>query len=159
MECFQNMLPKEEKTPQKLAPGAQIRCDFPVPQSAVGVIIGKKGETITNLQGDTVTRIQFKPEEAGNAVRGCYITGAMEGVFRAQQIVLGICRKKMTGQETQQNLGNMGNMQRNPGMNPAPMMNGPPQNQMNWNQGMRDTLLLKFYIACTKIIRVLMLAT
>ena len=54
LEFFQNMLPKEEKTPQKLGPGGQIRVDFPVPQGAVGVIIGKKGETITNLQAVTV---------------------------------------------------------------------------------------------------------
>jgi ribosomal protein S14 len=105
MECFTNMLPKEEKTPQKMAPGAQVRSDFPVPQGAVGVIIGKKGETITNLQGDTVTRIQFKPEEAGSQIRGCYITGSMDGVYRAQQIVMGICRKKMTGIDTLQNFG------------------------------------------------------
>lgn len=105
MECFQNMLAKEEKTPPKLAPGAQVRSDFPVPQDAVGVIIGKKGETITNLQGETVTRIQFQPEDKSQKTRGCYITGSMDGVMRAQQIVLSICRKKMTGQETKQTFG------------------------------------------------------
>lgn len=145
MECFTNMLPKEEKTPQKMAPGAQVRSDFPVPQGAVGVIIGKKGETITNLQGDTVTRIQFKPEEAGSQIRGCYITGSMDGVYRAQQIVMGICRKKMTGIDTLQNFGppnqgfnNQGGGGNNMPRPSGPMMGGPPQNtpmnqQMNWN--------------------------
>jgi len=128
-----------------------------VPQGAVGVIIGKKGETITNLQGDTVTRIQFKPEESGNPVRGCYITGSCEGVFRAQQIVLSICRKKITGQDTLQNLGPPNpNMPRNPNMGQPPMMGGPPQNgnnmpggppQMSWNQ-LRD---LNFFVLKNRV--------
>ena len=137
------MLAKEEKTPQKLAPGAQVRSDFPVPQDAVGVIIGKKGETITNLQGETVTRIQFQPEDKSKDTRGCYVTGSMEGVMRAQQIVLGICRKKMTGQETKQTFGPpvhhgppVQNMQQGPGPNMgAPMgapMQMPGQPGMNW---------------------------
>ena len=45
-------------------------------------------------QGETGTRIQFQPEEKGSKVRGCYVTGPLEGVLRAQQIVLGICRKE-----------------------------------------------------------------
>jgi len=116
------MLAKEEKTPQKLAPGAQVRSDFPVPQDAVGVIIGKKGETITNLQGETVTRIQFQPEDKSKDTRGCYVTGSMEGVMRAQQIVLGICRKKMTGQETKQTFG-------------PPVHHGPPVQNMQQGPG------------------------
>lgn len=56
MDIFTTLLPKEEKTAAKLAPGGQVKSEFPVPQGAVGVIIGKKGETITQLQGETVTR-------------------------------------------------------------------------------------------------------
>ena len=138
MECFTNMLAKEEKTPQKLAPGAQVRSDFPVPQDAVGVIIGKKGETITNLQAETVTRIQFQPEDKSSKTRGCYVTGTLDGVMRAQQIVLGICRKKMTGQESKQTFGppiNHGPPVAGVGQPPMSMPGQPgmPQPQMNWN--------------------------
>ena len=137
MECFTNMLAKEEKTPQKLAPGAQVRSDFPVPQDAVGVIIGKKGETITNLQAETVTRIQFQPEDKSSKTRGCYVTGTLDGVMRAQQIVLGICRKKMTGQESKQTFGppmNHGPPVTGVGQPPMSMPGqGMPQPQMNWN--------------------------
>lgn len=64
------------------------------------------------LNPSSVTRIQFKPEEKDQPNRGCYITGSLEGVFRAQQDVLRICRKKMTGEETVQNLGPPGGMNR-----------------------------------------------
>lgn len=130
MDIFTTLLPKEEKTAAKLAPGGQVKSEFPVPQGAVGVIIGKKGETITHLQGETVTRIQFKPEEPDAATRGCYITGSMEGVLRAQQIVMSICRKKMTGVDTIQNIPKFGQGQAPPMM--APPHNGAPP--MNWNQ-------------------------
>ena len=79
MECFTNMLAKEEKTPQKLAPGAQVRSDFPVPQDAVGVIIGKKGETITNLQAETVQMHLVKaPNSEPNKVE-CLEPGTRPG--------------------------------------------------------------------------------
>ena len=131
MDCFTSMLAKEEKTQAKMAPGAQVRSDFPVPQEAVGVIIGKKGETITNLQGETQTRIQFQPEEPGAKTRGCYVTGLAESVMKAQQIVMGICRKKMVNQETKQTFAPLGQMAPPgpPGMNQAPQGHPPMPHQ------------------------------
>lgn len=141
MDCFTSMLAKEEKTQAKLAPGAQVRSDFPVPQEAVGVIIGKKGETITNLQGETQTRIQFQPEEPGAKTRGCYVTGIAESVMKAQQIVMGICRKKMVNQETKQTFAPPGQMAPPgpPGMNQGAPQGHPPMphqgqpGQMPWS--------------------------
>lgn len=137
MDCFTSMLAKEEKTAAKQAPGAQVRSDFPVPQDAVGVIIGKKGETITNLQGETQTRIQFQPEEAGAKTRGCYVTGLAENVMKAQQIVLGICRKKMINQETKQTFAPPGMSAGGVGAPPAPPMPQQPT-QMPWSTPQRQ---------------------
>lgn len=140
MDCFTSMLSKEEKTQAKQQPGAQVRSDFPVPQDAVGVIIGKKGETITSLQGETQTRVQFQPEDPNGKTRGCYVTGLAESVMKAQQIILNICRKKMlNAEQTKQTFAP-------PGMSTGPPQIGAPTppmpqqpGQMPWSQPQRST--------------------
>lgn len=54
-----------------------------VPKAAVGVVIGKGGDMINQIQNHTGTRIQFKPEEPMLADRMCSIMGSKEGVDHA----------------------------------------------------------------------------
>ena len=54
-----------------------------VPKNAVGVVIGKGGEMINQIQGQTGTRVQFKPEDQHAPERECTISGMKEGVDQA----------------------------------------------------------------------------
>jgi len=54
-----------------------------VPKAAVGVVIGKGGDMINQIQNHTGTRIQFKPEEPMLAERMCSIMGPKDGVDHA----------------------------------------------------------------------------
>uniref|UniRef100_H2YJK8 K Homology domain-containing protein n=1 Tax=Ciona savignyi TaxID=51511 RepID=H2YJK8_CIOSA len=58
---------------------------IPVPKAAVGVVIGKGGDMINQIQNVTGTRIQFKPEDPGLPERMCSIMGQKEGVAAAGQ--------------------------------------------------------------------------
>lgn len=51
-----------------------------VEQKAVGVIIGRQGDVIGKLQRDSGCRIQFTPENPGDAYRCCQVTGPPDGV-------------------------------------------------------------------------------
>jgi len=55
----------------------------PVPKAAVGVVIGKGGDMINQIQDQTGTRIQFKPEEPMMPDRICTVSGSKEGVEHA----------------------------------------------------------------------------
>ena len=54
-----------------------------VPKNAVGVVIGKGGEMINQIQGQTMTRVQFKPEDQHAMERECTISGNKDGVDQA----------------------------------------------------------------------------
>jgi len=56
-----------------------------VPKAAVGVVIGKGGDMINQIQSLTGTRIQFKPEDPMLPNRMCSIMGQKEGVESASQ--------------------------------------------------------------------------
>jgi len=54
-----------------------------VPKAAVGVVIGKGGDMINQIQNLTGTRIQFKPEDPLSPERMCSIMGPKDGVDQA----------------------------------------------------------------------------
>ncbi|XP_038046916.1 far upstream element-binding protein 1-like isoform X2 [Patiria miniata] len=60
--------------------------EFTVPRQTVGIIIGKKGEMIRNIQEETGAKVQFK-EDDGSEERVCIINGPTPAVERAQEIV------------------------------------------------------------------------
>lgn len=57
-----------------------------VPRSAVGVIIGKNGETIRRLTMETGAKIQFKPD-TNAPERTAYIVGTAEQIQRATSLI------------------------------------------------------------------------
>ncbi|XP_078489103.1 far upstream element-binding protein isoform X4 [Ciona intestinalis] len=56
---------------------------IPVPKAAVGVVIGKGGDMINQIQNVTGTRVQFKPEDPTLPERMCSVMGPKEGVDAA----------------------------------------------------------------------------
>jgi len=81
-----------------------------VPKAAVGVVIGKGGDMITQIQNNTGTRIQFKPETALSPERICTISGPSHGVEQAvaqiTQIIKNVQERDARG--SQMGVGGMG---------------------------------------------------
>lgn len=93
-EVHKMMAAKENISHTKVPPG-QDQVTFMIPKVSVGVVIGKSGETINRIQEQTLTRIQFVPDDPKITDRGCYIIGPQEGCLEAQREVLEIVKKKM----------------------------------------------------------------
>jgi len=95
-----------------------------VPKNAVGVVIGKGGEMINQIQGQTGTRVQFKPEDQHAPERECTISGMKEGVDQAVRRIQDLINQV---QERDGNSG--GNYGGNFGHWEAPNMQGNMGNQ------------------------------
>merc|ERR1719348_1309903 len=55
--------------------GGSNKLEIQVPRPAVGVVIGRQGETINKIQGETGTRVQFLPDDGQTENRLCSIEG------------------------------------------------------------------------------------
>ncbi|KAF6025233.1 FUBP1 [Bugula neritina] len=80
----------------------------PVPREAVGIIIGKGGDMIKNIQGKFNVRVQFQ-NDTGGPQRICDISGAPNDVFAAKQHVLELIS------DSEQRSGGLGGMGRGGG--------------------------------------------
>lgn len=80
---------------------------IPVPKAAVGVVIGKGGDMINQIQDITGTRVQFKPEDPSLPERMCSIMGPKNGVDQAIQKIHEIIQNV---QERDNGMGPMGGM-------------------------------------------------
>ncbi|XP_076822397.1 far upstream element-binding protein 1-like isoform X3 [Clavelina lepadiformis] len=84
---------------QKMDPsiGGQEENTIPVPKAAVGVVIGKHGDMINQIQNVTGTRIQFKPEEPNLPDRICTVMGSKEGcnaaLARVHEIIQNVAER------------------------------------------------------------------
>ncbi|CAD5232028.1 unnamed protein product [Bursaphelenchus xylophilus] len=73
-----------------------------VPRSAVGIIIGKGGETIKRLAQESNTKIQFKPDEDPNASERCAVVqGTPEQITRATQMIWDLVQRSSGNQATE----------------------------------------------------------
>lgn len=68
-----------------------------VPDRMVGLIIGKSGEQISNIQTASECRIQFAPETFGMPERPCTLTGSFEAIKKAKEMIVGIMSKGQSG--------------------------------------------------------------
>ncbi|ESO06280.1 hypothetical protein HELRODRAFT_188314 [Helobdella robusta] len=64
-----------------------------VPDRMVGLIIGKGGEQIANIQATSDCRIQFAPESYGMPDRPCTLTGTSEAIQKAKDMIAQIMSK------------------------------------------------------------------
>lgn len=67
-----------------------------VPRSAVGVIIGKNGETIRRLTVESGAKIQFKPEDTNAPERTAYIVGSPEQIQRATAMITDLVNRAIS---------------------------------------------------------------
>lgn len=70
-----------------------------VPRSAVGVIIGKNGETIRRLTVETGAKIQFKPD-TNAPERTAYIVGTAEQIQRATSMITDLVNRAIVQDQT-----------------------------------------------------------
>jgi far upstream element-binding protein len=75
-----------------------------VPDRMVGLVIGKGGENITNIQAETGVKVQFAPDSGGMPDRSCTLTGPKEGIQKAQEMVNQMISKGQ-GMPENKNLG------------------------------------------------------
>ncbi|XP_029632947.1 far upstream element-binding protein 1 isoform X2 [Octopus sinensis] len=61
--------------------------DFPVPRPAVGIVIGKGGETIKRVQNETGVRLQFKADDGASPERLLTIMGPPDKVQQAASMI------------------------------------------------------------------------
>ncbi|XP_025113716.1 far upstream element-binding protein 1-like isoform X3 [Pomacea canaliculata] len=61
--------------------------EIPVPRQAVGLVIGKGGEMIKKIQGETGAKVQFKPDDGQSEDRLCAITGSPDKVQNAISMI------------------------------------------------------------------------
>nr|XP_022288249.1 far upstream element-binding protein 3-like isoform X3 [Crassostrea virginica] len=66
---------------------AEGEMKIPVPRTAVGVVIGKNGETIKRIQQESGAKVQFKADDGHSPERVCAITGSQDKVQIAAQMI------------------------------------------------------------------------
>jgi len=88
----------------------------PVPNDCVGLIIGKGGETIRNLQIQSGAKIQVaKKEVIGKGVRNVFVEGTPERFEQAKKLIDDIVLEARRLNRTQNNLLNVAvNAEANP---------------------------------------------
>ena len=75
--------------------GGGKNLEIRVPRSAVGVIIGKGGEMIKKIQGDTSARVQFLPDDGQSAERICSISGPPDKMHQAAGMIQDLINSAM----------------------------------------------------------------
>ncbi|KAF8387190.1 hypothetical protein PRIPAC_76332, partial [Pristionchus pacificus] len=58
-----------------------------VPDNSVGLVIGKGGSEITQIQAQSGARVQMAPESTGDGTRQCTLQGTKMAVERAKQLI------------------------------------------------------------------------
>lgn len=61
--------------------------EIPVPKPLVGMVIGRSGDTIKNIQIDTGAKVQFKEDDPLSPNRVALISGSTQSVDRAVEII------------------------------------------------------------------------
>ncbi|CAJ0557695.1 unnamed protein product, partial [Mesorhabditis spiculigera] len=61
-----------------------------VPEQAVGLVIGRGGEQVGQIQASSGARVQMAPEGLGDGMRSCSIQGDSQAVERAKQMIIDV---------------------------------------------------------------------
>lgn len=88
-----HQLNSEPNSPASMGSSGAINDIIDVPDRMVGLIIGKGGEQISNIQSQSGARVQFAPDSEGRASRTCSLSGTPEAIQRAKEIIQRIIEK------------------------------------------------------------------
>lgn len=76
--------------------------NFSIPNSLVGLVIGRGGEQIKKLQAESQCKIKIASEGDGTPERSCTLTGSQESIDMAKQLLEEVVRR---GQNREQGNG------------------------------------------------------
>ncbi|XP_078310996.1 far upstream element-binding protein 1-like [Crassostrea virginica] len=71
---------------------AKREMKIPVPRTAVGMVIGKNGETIKRIQQESGAKIQFKADDGHSPERVSATSGSPDKVQIAAQMIQHQCK-------------------------------------------------------------------
>lgn len=81
----------------------QINREVPVPPQFIGLVIGKRGDSIKSIQSTTNTKVQFDSNRVDdNGCKICKITGELDAVNRAEKMIQEIIENSRNMQQQQQ---------------------------------------------------------
>ncbi|XP_065917318.1 far upstream element-binding protein 3-like isoform X4 [Dysidea avara] len=78
----------------QMGPAGSGTMEIQVPRPMVGVIIGKNGECINNIQQTCGVRLQFLNDDMKSPFRSATISGSQDGIERANKMVQDIISEK-----------------------------------------------------------------
>ncbi|UYV80085.1 FUBP1 [Cordylochernes scorpioides] len=81
--------------PRSQMSNAIVHSEFKVPDSMVGLIIGRGGEQINRIQSDSGCKVQMAPDSGGSSERICTLTGTQSSIDKCKEILGQIVSSKM----------------------------------------------------------------
>lgn len=81
---------------QGISPGGvqDNHCEtIEVPDNTVGLIIGRGGDQISNIQATSHCRVQMAPDSGGQSVRQCTLHGTQESIDKAKEMIFQIIER------------------------------------------------------------------
>ena len=103
--------------------------DFKIPETLVGLVIGRGGEQIKRLQMESGCKIRIAQESEG-IERSCTLTGSQESIDEAKRMLGDVVRRGLSRENNQQ--GGGGGDPQQGGFNRG---GGGFNNQRNFNNG------------------------
>jgi len=89
--------------------------DFKIPNSLVGLVIGRGGEQIKKLQSESQCKIRIASEGDGTPQRSCTLTGSQEQIDMAKQLLEGVVRRGQNREQGEGGAPRQGGYQRREG--------------------------------------------
>jgi len=90
------------------AAGPVLMEDYRIPESLVGLVIGRGGEQIKRLQSDSGCKIRIARDSDGTQERTCTLTGSQLCIDEAKRMLGEVVQRGMNREPRQQNYGGGG---------------------------------------------------
>jgi far upstream element-binding protein len=85
--------------------GGQFTEDFRIPDTLVGLVIGRGGEQIKRMQQDSGCKIRIASDSDGTSERTCTLSGSQESIDTAKRMLSDVVQR---GQNREQGGGRGG---------------------------------------------------
>jgi far upstream element-binding protein len=74
--------------------GDQVTVDqLQIPESMVGLVIGRGGEQVDTIQGESRCRVQVEKESSGGPTRTAVLTGTRQSIEKAKELICAIVQR------------------------------------------------------------------
>jgi len=90
------------------AAGPVLMEDYRIPESLVGLVIGRGGEQIKRLQSDSGCKIRIARDSDGTQERTCTLTGSQLCIDEAKRMLGEVVQRGMNREPRQQGYGGGG---------------------------------------------------